>query len=621
MVLNVRFRLVTVLLLLTMVIVSYASIAQSGSEQVTLTGWVMVPAVSDSGGSLINVTVTIKVPGSGVIRVEGERGESSIGEVTRSSMIMAVKTGSLYAGYYWGSLDAIIRIGTREEVEGPSGSFAVALLTYMLLAYNSNVGIKGYTITGAISPDGLSSRVGGVSVKCSVAQRSGYVLVLPLANVPDVGLNCRSMAPVSGLLSGLSVLRGLPSFTVNVTYTLPEDYNRGMRDIASDMVRRTENLLSKISQARLPWPIEWIRGNLSRAKTIIDDHPYAAASLAFVAYVQAKQSEYYMLLSERGVRVAFDELSGFRSEIRELKMEMDSLPRSGSIYYVEFLATAYTRLADANSTLLYLESAVRGGGDIGDIAYYLGFTRARLDSVRAWISLANILKDERPVIGEDTVRSVTLIFGSYVKASVDYASHLVEYVIRAYDLPQVEREQLQVYLEVVKGLIARGDSELSKGNYLAALGFYREAFSKSLARLFTPPSVMTGDIARGYVGELLKLQSLLTSTIITRGLVSGLAPAYSDYAMVRYELGDLNASIDLLEEAVASTILWYTLTLRTTQLLGTPVQVGEQAPSMVQPSGVDAMNLYAIASLLILLSFLLGVTLSAWLSYRAMRST
>ena len=615
-----RLASVALLVLIALSTISLPSSAQQPSS-ITLTGWILVPAVEGGGGgSLINVTITIKVPGSGSIRVLSERGERGVGETTKSSMVMAVKTGSLYAGYYWGGLDATIVIGTREDVEGPSGGFAVALLTYLLLTHNTNMSLKGYVVTGAISPDGLSSRVGGVSVKCSVAQRAGYTLLIPLANKPDVGPACRAAIPTAGLLSALSTLKGLPALALNVSYPLPEEYNRGMRGVAQDMIRASEEIARRLSGAQLPWSIEGVSGNISRARELLENHPYAAASFAFVAYLTAIQSDYYVNLSRRGLEWASGELSRLRVELESLKREMDSMPRSGSIFYVEFLATAYTRLADANTTLMYAESATRGGGSQADIAYYLGFARARLESVKAWISIAKLLEGKSPVIGEDVVRSIALAFGDYVRTSVDYASNLVKYIIEVYSIPQEEKDQLVVYLRAVEGLVARGDRELAEGNYLAALGFYREAFSKSLARLFTPPSVMTGDIAEGYMWELSSLQAILASTIISRGLVSGLAPAYADYAMVRYRLGDYNAAVDLMEEAVASTILWYVATLRTPQpggMLTQIIPVQQQA----QTRGGSLMDFYVAASLVVLLSFLLGVTLSSWLSYRSLRSS
>jgi len=609
----------TILLLL-----SYASIAQQ-QDRAVLTGWVIVPAVESSGrGSLINVTVTIVIPGSGAIRVVGERGEATVGGTTRASMTMAVKTGSLYAGYYWGSLDATIRIGTREEVEGPSGGFAVALLTYLMLVTYSNMGLRGFAVTGAISPDGLSSRVGGVDVKCNVAQSSGYTLILPLASLPDLGPQCRSMVAVGGLFSGLRSVRGVPEVNITASYPLPREYDRSMRETAQRYIGESERLLRELRGARLPWTLDWIKGNVSRAREVVDRHPYAAASFAFVAYVIALQSQYYLLLEERGVQWARREVSSLKSEVERLKAELDSKPRSGSAYYLEFLATAYSRLADANTKIQTVESMIDRGYTLGDLALDLGFAKARLDTVRTWISIADRLRGERPAIEEGFIRALAVTFGDYVRSSVLYASELVKYMIRAYNLPEREARSLQVYLEIVEGLLKRADSEVSKGNYLAALGFYREALSKSLARIFVPPSVIRDDIVNGYLKELSSLQSLLATSITSSGFVSGLAPAYADYAMVRYRLGDYIASLGLLEEAVASTILWYTLLLK----VASPTGVIAGATPPAQPvvpgapgSNANTLDYYVTVALVILLSFLLGITVSTWLSYRVMRAS
>jgi predicted S18 family serine protease len=583
----------------------------------------MVPAVESSGkGTLINITVTITIPGSGVIRVVGERGARTVGETTRTSMVMAVKTGSLYAGYYWGSLDATIRIGTREEVEGPSGGFAIALLTYLMLVTHSNVGIKGFAVTGAISPDGLAAKVGGVSEKCRVAQESGYTLILPLANVNNVGPQCRSMIPVGGLLSGLRSVMGAPEVSIKASYPLPGEYNRSMRETAQRYIGEAEKLLRSLRGARTPWTLEWVEGNITRARDLVDEHPYAAASLAFVAYVVALQSHYYVQLEERGVRWAREEISRLKSEVERLKGELDSKPRSGSVYYLEFLATAYSRLADANSTLYSAESLIaKGLYTPADVARELGFAVARLDAVKTWVSIAERLRGEKPVIREDLAETIARIFGDYVRSSVEYASELVKYMIKAYNIPQQEAVYLNTYLDVVRGLLERADREASKGNYLAAVGFYREALSKSLSRIFVPRDVTERDLVDGYLSELSNLQSLLTIAIASRGLTSGLAPAYADYAMVRYRLGDYELSLGLLEEAVASTILWYTVALKAASLAGPIEGVSLVASPPPTTPGSNALDFYVVVTLSILLSFLLGVTFSAWLSSRATRFT
>jgi predicted S18 family serine protease len=618
---RVRWKPLLAGLLAVILILGYASSAQQ--EKVTITGWVMVPAVESSDkGVLINITVTITIPGRGVIEVVGERGAGTVGETTRTSMVMAVKTGSLYAGYYWGSLDATIRIGTREEVEGPSGGFAIALLTYLMLITHSNVGIKGFAVTGAISPDGLAAKVGGVSEKCNVAQESGYTLILPLANVNNVGPQCRSMIPVGGLLSGLRSVKGAPEVSIKASYPLPGEYNRSMRETAQRYIGEAEKLLRNLRGARTPWTLEWVEGNITRARDLVDEHPYAAASLAFVAYVVALQSHYYVQLEERGVRWAREEISRLKSEVERLKGELDSKPRSGSVYYLEFLATAYSRLADANSTLYSAESLIaKGRYTPADVARDLGFAVARLDTVRTWVSIAERLREEKPVIREDLAKTIALIFGDYVRSSVEYASELVKYMIKAYNIPEEEAVYLNTYLDVVRGLLERADREASKGNYLAAVGFYREALSKSLSRIFVPRDVTERGLVDGYLSELSNLQSLLTIAIASRGLTSGLAPAYADYAMVRYRLGDYELSLGLLEEAVASTILWYTLALKAASLAGPIEGVSLVASPPPTTPGSNALDFYVVVTLAILLSFLLGVTFSAWLSSRATRFT
>lgn len=614
-------RYALTLALILVILASQAAQALALEAQTVLEGWVMIPAVEGRGeGSLINVTITITYPGHGNVKIKTFIGEGGVGSTTKASMTMAVKTGSLLAGVDWRLLDADITIKVRDNVEGPSGGFAISLLTYLLLVYQRNIGLRDYAITGAISPEGLSSKVGGVDIKCQLAQKGGYTLVLPASNVEDLTPNCVNRVPVAGIVEALEVVKGMPRLSVNVMYELPGGFSLTMREAALHFINETSRIRNSVPEGyELP---EVPAVNISLVLSIIDVNPYASASMAFTGYVRAVQSYYYYMIERQGLQWAAEEVSRVEGELGKVKNMLDSMERRGSIYYVEFLATAYTRLADANASLAIAREQVLGGGSVEEAASYLGLASARLESIRYWVKTAEAVKEERPIIDERDVERAASIFGDYVKVSASYAEALIDYVINVYR--PLNSAALKSQLNTVKDIVKAARSEEAKGNYVAALGFYREAFSKSLYLywLFMRPDNITQEVADRYRRELLTVQALLTSRVVLRGLVSGLAPAYSGYGEFRYARGEYLDAIRLLEDAAASTILWSTLTL------SPPVASGWTLQNRAPPSGeaaapgfrVPSLDYYMLTASIALASMFVGLLLALLASRRLLLS-
>lgn len=598
-----RIAAVAVLLLLALSV-----FPAHGEERRTIEGWVLVPAVSGNGGSIINVTVQISYPGTGKIVVRNNGGESLVTDLTRTSMIMAFSTASLLAGYYWGSFDAVITLKTREKVAGPSGGFGVALLTFSLLTEGRNVGITGYTVTGSISPEGMSSRVGGVDVKCQISQERGLKLMLPLSNVGDLPQTCTARSPVAGLLEGRSAVLGLPEPVVVYNHSLPPAFYEAMR-------REARGLISEVSQ--LGVSSDEINLLLRRASENIETSPYSAASLAFSAYVEALRLRY----SERGIQRNHLEqvANNLGKKVEELKRALDGAPRNGSIYYAEFLATAYTRLADAEARLTAARSLLARGAPITEIASQLALAEARLRTVEVWSRIASMLRNERPSLSADDIKLASQIYGSYVELATNYAVSYLEYILNYYR--PANEESIRSSIEIVKNLVKRAGEERAAGNYLASIGFYRESLSRSLSTISSQGDISSAEMADRYLSELRRIMSIMSLYSFSRGYVSGLAPAYAEYSAVRYKYGEYSLAVGLMQEAAASVILWSALAIAKPSATFANIVIRDAQLQPTGQTGGGALSAagWTLATLVIVSSFLLGFMISALLYMRGMR--
>jgi predicted S18 family serine protease len=144
----------------------------------------------------------------------------------------------------------------------------------------------------------------------------------------------------------------------------------------------------------------------------------------------------------------------------------------------------------------------------------------------------------------------------YIEASVNYSSSLIRYSIQNYALPDFVKSTLEVYLDSVQSILERAAAYRERGDLVASIGFLREALSESLSTIFTLSATEGGDVViQGYLSEIRNIYSVLLARIASKGYPGGLAPAYADYAGVLLE-EDPRAAVSLMEEAIASIILW-----------------------------------------------------------------
>lgn len=544
-----------------------ADAAGNGEERLRLSVDFNLVAVVEGKdkGVLIPATLTITYPGNGTVLVNAGGG---VGDITLKSTVQAVKLASLLSGVDWRQWDFNLTIHTDSGIDGPSGSVMVALVAYTLLSgAPTGEGFKGIVVTGAVSPDGLASSVGGVEYKCQAAGEGGLAFYYPLVNYTSKLAETCSGYRYTGILNLTSQVFHVSSPpTPKPPFTLPQEFNETMRAAAERMAGMAEDLLEKAKSLGVAnATIEPIENTIRQSKSLLETHPYAAASLAFSSLRDA----YSIYLTGLTMNKTYKEAKAILDDVAEnvsksldsLEQTLDRLPRNGSIYYVEFVATAYTRLAAARSSLIAYHNYSESAEMVYDYAIpELAHAAARITSIEEWIKSANATRSERPTLSSSDIERLAWILRDYATTSGDYASSLAEYAVKYYG----RSKSLLVYIDILGSLQERAVEYMNQSNYLAAIGFYRELLSQSLNVMFQA-SIQAykgpGTVIPDYMKELTRLYDSIVIRLLNRGLTPGLAPAYYDYAIAEEELNNTEASILLKDEAVVSAMVWDMLTI------------------------------------------------------------
>jgi len=545
-------------ILLALVLTVQAAPLAAGQTQYSLYAEYYLPAVTQDGeprGSLLPTSINITSPGQGVIRVESG---GSVDEVTAYSMALAVKLAALMAGVDWRTLNVTIYIDSPGGVGGPSGSAMTALIAYLLLSGSPRGdGYSWFTATGAISPEGLVASVGGVEYKCEAAGEAGLSFYYPLVNATEDLLESCNGQTYTGLLNLTSQVSGVPEPRPAATgFPLPPSFNETMRQAAYNMANKTLRLLEEAASLGAdPTLLEYTRLGVNKSLQYAEEHPYAAASLAFTALLNATRI-YYEILGYQpdGYDLLDQEAARIEEELAAIEDELNTMPRNGSIYYVEFLATAYTRLAAAKTSLLAYHNYTQQfyyASAVSELAH----AAARIDSIREWIRSANASLLDRPKLSEDDVARLAWITADYVETAANYSKSLAQYMVETYG----RDPNILIYIDIIDALVGEARAYMAEENYVAAIGFYREALSRSLNMLFQASiGAYQGPIPiiNDYLNELQVTYSYLSSRLLASGSAPGLAPAYYDYAMVLLMEGRNISAVLLLEEAATSAVLW-----------------------------------------------------------------
>ncbi|MEB3844872.1 MAG: hypothetical protein LRS48_04235 [Desulfurococcales archaeon] len=549
----------------------YSSSSKTGGSVI-----VYIPAVEEVGagekGTLVATLVSVS-PGSGNVKVSSG---GNVGSTTRSSIVQAAAIASILAGVDWRSYDFKVDFLNASDVSGPSGSAYITLIFYSLITGSPILEmLNKTTMTGAITPVGLFGPVGGVEYKCHAAMDAGLKFYYPLANVNSKIISeCPNGTPVAGLYGSVSKMLGIKTTGAEkpVTVGLPEAFLRGMVNASENMSQEAVEVLSSLPADKLGgsaltfYKEAWKNINMSR--TLLNKSPYASASYAFTALIQAYTAYYYYQVSNMSVgkgltSYILEQANMIRGELQSLLDSMEEMPDNGSIYYVEFLGTAFSRTADALSSLQDL--SLLAGYSPYDAISTLAYARARIASIESWLEVAQALREAPPVMSSAEVENLTLMLGDYAHISSSYSISLAEYTVSI--INNIEKKKLlENYISILQGLISKGDSYQANGYYIAALGFYREAISRSMDDLFiimpqnnTTLYNMTID---GYLNESVNIYNTLILQLEARGFPPGLAPAYMNYSEILYSNGDKQDALGTAMEALASTIEWYLYALQ-----------------------------------------------------------
>lgn len=254
----------------------------------------------------------------------------------------AAAVGTLYSGGDPRETDVWFTVSG--PIDGPS---AGALLTVAVLAALRDAPLReGMTLTGAVSPDGTISAVGGVGLKLRAAAEAGLsTVLLPVGNTTltvsgsgelisavdaarQFGVEVRHVATIA---EAFEELTGQPFITVTGDpYVLPDPVLAAGEQTARDLVAETARLAQDVSTTSPELAI--ITGDLDAARThLANGNPaaaYARATEALLAAGRAvTQDDYRVILRGEGIGAARERLA---REVSEAIREAESALAEGA---------------------------------------------------------------------------------------------------------------------------------------------------------------------------------------------------------------------------------------------------------------------------------------------------
>ncbi len=166
-------------LLLSLVVVSIAAFLLVGLASATTQ--IYAPAVDSNGKGILTPVHVTATSGTGRIRTDIQ--SSLIATETENSIRTAAEAASKEAGVSLDHVDINVDIDSQAEViDGPSGGMAFGISIYNELVHLANASAANIrsdlVVTGAITEDGLSEKVGGVEEKITAASQSNAKLML-----------------------------------------------------------------------------------------------------------------------------------------------------------------------------------------------------------------------------------------------------------------------------------------------------------------------------------------------------------------------------------------------------------------------------------------------------------
>ncbi len=501
------------------------------------TGWIVihVPAVTDSGGKIIDVLINLTQNNPGIHFPEG----IDIGEDTRASAWISFFVASIFSNNDPRMIGVGISfLNNTYAIEGPSASLAISLGIYSLLKNNPPINISKTAITGAINLNGLSVIVGGIHAKYNATVNNNLEeLFLPLSNYYFLENSSLRVKGVKGLIDTYNLLIGRSYAGDGISLQYPKELKEYLRNTYIILYNNTMRLIEDIG------PKEEIEQLLKNAKTeSMQEHYYTAASLAYNAYIQA----IYASLQNKGenglsnTTIYNKTLASLKELEKSLEKYENTIKNKNEVgqYTLELLGLTESRvwmcktlLKEYNSTLLTIDEK----------RYTLAEAIARCETAKIWINSLDIEWKNQPLVKIELMDGVLDYYFSILEKALRYIDSLTKDV----ELPP----SLQLYLQELHDLYEKIMEAEEKGSIGLRYGLASELASR-VTSLLTQINLVSNDIALDYRNELLRNFIILNGIALEKShpsIISALYLEYSNYFVDK----DPVSSLLLLDNAIS----------------------------------------------------------------------
>lgn len=568
---------------------SIASVAE-GQEVLSI----YAPAVTNSGGAVIEIRVGIAPGGTGKLSISGAQ---SIGNDTLFSSILAFYISFLLSDRDPFEYNASISFNSDlSGIEGPSASLGIAEAFYILSSGRTPPpSINDTVITGAVGIDGLSIMIGGVQEKLSAACGAGAKsFALPVSNYLYDSSNlsgCSNMSllPSAGILSLNSQLYGYGSslFNFSASYFYPREVSDEMGNAALHYLNETLSADSSLSNSSA---VDAVISSLQTGRN------YTAASLALSLYVSSVEKSLMKNITSRSLLDSYlSELSSALNDTRKTLRSTEAfilLEPSIPVPALEALSTAESRLWEAENYIRESSSS----NDLSSSIHYAASAQGRIAAAETWMHLAALNWSGYPSLSVSQAKNSLSKYATFLQAASSYLGSIVA---------ESGSQSLSSYY---------GDL-LSNLNYAVSLEKDDELFLKyalfseltyQLSSALTSMNFQEPSSLPQYISEASKVFAVIYSNILRNGLISAIPPAYMEYSA--YKGLDDETRLMMVETAISWSLPLLFISL-STQATGERYQLSVQIAT-----GSILASLIVIWAIVGMLASLISVAL-----YRATR--
>ena len=493
-------------IMLVLVITSlYSSIALAEYNVSVKLGLLAVDGATGNG-IVVDAWLSVRSPGSGQVELEPS---DLVEESTVLSTRVAFYLASIVNGLNPRLFDIHVLFETDSPVGGPSASGFIAAAS--LLALRGLIPDNTTTMTGMVSLTGFILPVAGVGDKVAAAKAAGYKRVLvPLseANNTTEGIAVEGVCTFEEAASLLSDNYALGTKTSQLSQQPPgpiKSREAEFRQHAELFIEKASQLLDLLPRNETRYVIEML---LDKARNILDNSPYSAASMAFMAFYMAASSvamEYGFNYLEKKTGLSLDAVLANASSIVEARLREFSGREICGLWGYEALAAASVRL--------YLAEHA-ADSDKPDVRV-LALLRAL--SAESWARLAD--PDYGPMVSCSLLGRAAEFFVDYMQLSYNYIRSIVGHVL--FNIPMPDDRDVSAWINDAK-------KSLVEGNYPLALGLAVYVIS-SLEESLSHGARLPASCIDSHVMFLEEVSVLGSSSSLPAALVLEYALGYGDY--------------------------------------------------------------------------------------------